>query len=111
MSSHLRHSDVFIQSSLHDAFEVGTLEAMASNLPVIASRTGCSQDFVIDEVTGYTTPPGDVDALAEMMVRMIEDEESRIQMGHNARELVSKLYGFNLHAARMETIYSDLVKK
>ncbi len=108
--AHLKHSDVFIQPSLQDAFEIGTLEAMVAGLPVITSRTGCNQDFVIDEVTGFTVPPGDVQALSEMMINMIEDEESRVQMGWNARELVNRLYGFNMHAARMESIYKDIAK-
>ena len=107
----LEKCDVLVQPTRRDMFDAVVLEALAAGLPVISTRIGGIRDIVIDGITGYTTPPGDVEALAKAMTQIVENRNLRQQMGNNARELISKLYGFKMHAERMEALYRELVKE
>ncbi|MDA9982973.1 glycosyltransferase family 4 protein [Gammaproteobacteria bacterium] len=64
-------------------------EAMASGLPAIVSdRVGCAQDMVIDGQTGYIFPYGDIFALRNAMIRLIENPNIMSAMGARARKHV-----------------------
>lgn len=68
-------------------------EAMACGRPAIVSdRVGCGPDLVIDGLTGFVFPCGDVDALAERIVLMAKDCRKMKNMGKNAQRLVLARY-------------------
>ncbi len=65
-------------------------EAMVCGLPAIVSdRVGCGPDLVSDGVTGMVFPFGDIEALAQCLVRMATDPALRAAMGARARERVA----------------------
>jgi glycosyltransferase involved in cell wall biosynthesis len=69
-------------------------EAMASGLPAIVSdHVGCQGDLVEEGVTGYSFPLGNVQALADLMIRMAGDAEGRKAMSARARGKVA-LYSY-----------------
>lgn len=61
-------------------------EGMAAGRPVVATDVGGVADMVEDGVTGFVVPPGDFQALAEGVVRLLRDEGLRREMGAAARE-------------------------
>ena len=74
--------DVFVQPSLRpDPLPTTILEAMASALPVVATRHGGAPEMVTDGVTGLLTTPGDADAMARAIVSLLHDPETRARMG------------------------------
>ncbi len=84
--SFLADVDVLCLPSISEGFGIVQLEAMAAGLPVIASdRTG---EVVRDGEDGFRVPAGDVDALADRLVRMGRDPALRRRMGMAARERV-----------------------
>jgi glycosyltransferase involved in cell wall biosynthesis len=65
------------------------VEAMASHVPVVASRISSIPDLVLDGVTGYLAEPGDVDSLTEAIFRFYRDPSARVQsIIENGREHV-----------------------
>jgi len=83
------------------------LEAMASGCAVIASKVGGMPDAIVDGVNGLLVRPGDSDALAGALIRVLEDAPLRARLGANARQRVVRLYSVEGVAERYETIYSE----
>lgn len=61
------------------------IEAMAIGRPVVGTRTGGIPELIEDGVTGFIVPMRDADALAASVIRVLQDEPLRTQMGECAR--------------------------
>jgi glycosyltransferase involved in cell wall biosynthesis len=83
-------ADVFVFPTLGDTFGLVVSEAMACELPVIATTaTGEIGSRVEDGVNGFLVPPADSDALLERMTLLTDDRELRRQMGAASAEKVA----------------------
>lgn len=69
-----------------EPFGLVALEAAAAGKPIVASDIGGLRDIVVDGETGFLVPPGDREALAGAMQRLIGDEKLRGRLGAAARE-------------------------
>ena len=81
-------SDVFLHPTRFEGSSLVTLEAMAHGLPVIATRAGGIPDKIKDGVNGLLVNPGDVDAIAQAIVRMANTPEDRARMGRESMRLL-----------------------
>jgi glycosyltransferase involved in cell wall biosynthesis len=81
----LASSDVFVLSSRSEGLPVSVLEAMAAELPVVASRVGGLAELVVEGETGLLVPPGDQTALSEALGRLVGDGELRRKLGAAGR--------------------------
>ncbi|SFF03056.1 Glycosyltransferase involved in cell wall bisynthesis [Sulfitobacter brevis] len=77
------------------------VEAMWHQLPVVATRVGALPDLVEDGVNGYLVPPGDTDALADMLSALLDDPESCARMGTASRDRAAGRYDWPLVAQDM----------
>jgi glycosyltransferase involved in cell wall biosynthesis len=68
------HADVYINSSLMEAFTLPILEAMASGVPVIASKVGGTPEIIKHQETGLLFESDDAQSLADGIIRLLEDE-------------------------------------
>lgn len=78
-------ADLFVLPSLGDASPFVVLEAMASGLPVVATRVGALDEMVDDGNTGLLIPPGDAGALAAAVLALAADRARLGAMGRAAR--------------------------
>src|SRR5947209_17568718 len=78
-------SDLFLLPSEHESFGMAALEAMASEVPVIATRAGGLPEVVADGETGYLLPVGDVDAMAERAIAILSDKVLHRRLGRAGR--------------------------
>ena len=85
-------SDVLLLPSEQESFGLAALEAMACELPVIASRVGGLPEVVDDGETGYLSAVGDVDKMADDVVRLVMEKKFRRQMGRAARASAIERY-------------------
>jgi phosphatidylinositol alpha 1,6-mannosyltransferase len=80
--------DVFVHSGPFETFGQTIQEAAASGLPVVAPAAGGPLDLVHEGVTGFLVAPGDGDALAAAVARLVADPRLRSAMGLAARRKV-----------------------
>ncbi len=78
---------LFLLPSESESFGMAALEAMTSEVPVIATRTGGLPEVVIDGETGYLLDVGDVEGMAARGIEILSDDVLRRRMGKRAREV------------------------
>lgn len=94
-------ADLFVLSSAYEGFGRTITEAMAAGVPVISTEVGCAGSVLRPEIDGLVVPVGDVSALAQAMIRLLEDDEARERMRVSARERVRALPSVSvLHEAQ-----------
>jgi N-acetyl-alpha-D-glucosaminyl L-malate synthase BshA len=70
----LSAADVFLLPSAQESFGLAQLEAMACEVPVVASRVGGIPEVVEDGVSGFLHPPDDLDGMARSAIALLSDE-------------------------------------
>ena len=92
--NHYRDADILVNPSFSEAFGMSLIEAMACQVPVVATRVGGVTEIVENGKTGILVEPGDASALAEAILRLLSDEDLRKSMGKAARLRVVELFSW-----------------
>jgi glycosyltransferase involved in cell wall biosynthesis len=100
--------DLFCLSSLREGLPNVVLEAMAMEVPVLATRCGGIEAFAHDGTDMLTAPAGSVDALAGGLRRLIEDAELRRRLADAARARIEAEFSFRRRMERMAEVYELL---
>lgn len=87
-------SNLFLFPSRHEGMPNAVLEAMASGLPVIASRIAGSEELVSNGETGFLFPSEDIEALRDALRKLISDTVLRQTMGNVARRHMEERYSW-----------------
>lgn len=105
----LRASDILCHPVYIEAFGRVIIEAMASKLPVIASRVGEIPSIVEDGKTGFLVDPGDHRGIAEAVLRVAQDEALKNELGRNGYEIVKRRFGLDTHVDKIAEVYTDVL--
>ncbi len=81
---------IFVLPSRHEPFGIVNLEAMAHARPIVASRVGGVPEIVSNDENGLLVPPGDADALATALGRLLADEALRQRLGRAGRDRAAR---------------------
>jgi glycosyltransferase involved in cell wall biosynthesis len=82
-------SDMLVMSSNYEGFPMVMIEAMACGLPVVSFDYKCGpKDIIQTGINGLLVPNGDIQALADAMMKVMEDEAYRKMLSLNARKVV-----------------------
>jgi len=92
MPAYFAACDVFVLPSVYEGNARVLAEAAAAGKPVVATDVSGTRDTVIDGETGYIVPVGRPEALAQGMIRLLDDPARAAEMGHRAREHILALY-------------------
>lgn len=87
----LAGADIFVHASLSEGFSRAVIEAMASGLPVVTTRTGFAVDRLTDGVDARIVPVADAAALARAAGALIDDRAAREALGLAAQAHASRL--------------------
>ncbi len=77
----MRQSDILVLPSYTEGSPNVVKEAMATGLPVIGTRVGGVPDLVSHGENGLLYEPGNVEALRECLLKLVKDENMRVEMG------------------------------
>lgn len=97
--------DVFILPSLNEGISNTILEAMASGIPVIATRVGGNVELVEDGKTGFLVPPRDWQEMALAMMKYLADTNLRASHGKSGRLRVGQHFSVEQMVRGYEAVY------
>jgi glycosyltransferase involved in cell wall biosynthesis len=107
----LKTLDIFALMSLTiESFSMAAVEAMAMEVPVIATNIGGIPEVIDDGKTGIIIPPGNADALCEAIKYLIQNPGVRIQMGKNGRARVLERFTIEQNVRKTEDVFLSLVE-
>ena len=101
--------DIFVLPSVMEGLGLSLLEAMASARPCIASKVGGIPDVIEDSKTGMLFDARDAKALSGQIVKLLNDDKLRKDLGHAARELVVKKFSADKMAGEIERVYRGVL--
>jgi sugar transferase (PEP-CTERM/EpsH1 system associated) len=102
----LARGSVFVLSSLTEGMSLTLLEAMASGLPVVATRVGGNPEVVVDGETGVLVPSGQPEELARALQAVLQDPRRAAQFGLAARKRVESHFDVRRMVAEYEALYA-----
>jgi glycosyltransferase involved in cell wall biosynthesis len=103
--------DVFVLSSYLEGMGSSLLDAMASRLPIVATRTGGIPEVVIHEETGLLVPPRDPDALAQAILTLYRDRELTARLAERGFEVVHEKYSAEAMAWKVIDLYKQIAHR
>ncbi len=98
--------DIFVMSSLWEGQPIAMLEAMAANVPVVATKVGGIPEIMNDKKEGVLAEPKDPDSLAKGILLLMEDEELRGRVVREAKETVEN-YSLPVYIRKLEKFFLD----
>jgi len=103
----LNCADVMLLPSELESFGLAALEAMACGVPAVCSRVGGVPEVIRDGVEGYLVEPGDVDTMAERVLRILTEPGRREEMGRAARRRAIDKFC----STKIIPLYEDLYRR
>jgi L-malate glycosyltransferase len=105
-----RSFNLFVLPSLSEGFPSAILEAMATSLPVVASRTGGIPELVQDGHNGLLVPPGDASALAHAIHFLTENPGEAGLMGDRGRTRIESQFTMESKILKTEQLCISLLQ-
>ena len=110
LPSILKNLSVLVLTSLWEGLPRVIPEAMAAGLPVVATNVDGTPEVVRDGETGYLVPPGDPEAIADRVTRLLLHPDEARRMGATARTRVEE-FDIDTMVRRQEEIYRELLAR
>jgi colanic acid/amylovoran biosynthesis glycosyltransferase len=105
-----RQADVFCLPSYAEGVPTVLMEAMASELPVVATHVMGVPELVDDGRSGFLVPPARADVLADALEKLVTDRGLRLEMGRAARARVEADYDLRSSVAALERLLSSVAR-
>jgi len=102
-------AEIAVVPSLYEGFGFPAAEAMACELPVVASTAGALPEVVGNDGAGILVPPRNATALAQAITRLLKDPGLRQRMGQSARRRVLRLFTWENAARQMVEVYKEAI--
>ena len=105
----LSASDLFLMPSVQESFGLAALEAMACEVPVVASRIGGLPDLIEEGVTGFLCAADDLAAMAQAGIRLLTDRALHERMARAARHAAETRFADTRIVPMYEAYYDEIL--
>lgn len=102
-------ADCYVQSSVSEGIPVALMEALACELPVVATNITGIPELVLDGKTGRLVPPADVEALAGALSSMRADPKAAKKMGEVGRHWVMEEFDLQKNVMKLVALFENMV--
>lgn len=103
-------ADVLVLPSHAEGLAMAVLEGLSHGLTVVTTPVGAHPEVVEQGVSGILVPPGDVEALAGALMRVIDDGGLRRQLGAGARQRFLEKFDVRAYAERLNQLHAVLLR-
>ena len=104
----LDEADIYLQPSISESLCIATIEGMAMELPIVATTVGEFPEMVDEGESGFLVPPGDADAIATALKKLINQPEMAKSMGKLGRKIVLEKYTLDAERQNWLQVYRSL---
>lgn len=105
----LANIDLFLSSSISEGLPLSAIQAMAANLPLIATRCGGYEELIQDRENGWLVEVGNPDAIADAIESLAADTRLQAILGEQARRHAVETYDIKVMLEAYEDIYDRLL--
>jgi glycosyltransferase involved in cell wall biosynthesis len=98
-------ADAFVLASFAEGIPVVLMEAMAMELPCVATWVNGVPELIRDQIDGLLVPPSDTGQLKLAIERLLDDEQLRRRLGQSARRRVVEHYNLHTNVDRLSEVF------
>lgn len=109
IADYLSVADLLLLPSESESFGLSALEAMACEVPVIATRVGGLPEVVLEGETGHLVAVGATDAMADLAAALLSDQQRLRTLGRQARKWAVERYNTDRIIPQYEALYERVV--
>lgn len=102
-------ADILVLPSHGEGFAMAVLEGLAQGIAVVATPVGAHGEALVDDVNSLLVEPGDVDALATALARLVRVPALRDRIGAEGRRLYLRQFDLDLYVPALEAIQAMLM--
>ncbi len=110
VADYLDLADALVHPSLTEGMPNVVLEAMAAGRPVVATRVGGIPELLADEESGLLVPPRDPAALAQAVIRLLQEPGLAAALGQSAERRARERFSVEAMVEATEAVYRSLLE-
>lgn len=107
---YFKTASIFILPSYNENLPVSILEAMAMGLPVVSTPIAGVPEMMQDGINGFLIEPGDHEALADRIIKLMQDDDLRREIGERNVKNIQKNFHPRIFAQNVSQLYEDVLK-
>jgi len=108
--NYILHFDIVIIPSLWEGFPVVALESMACGKPIVATTAGDMPEIIQDGINGLIVEPGNAKAMADALIKLVDNPNLMKKMGERSEGLVEK-FSLNNMVREYVSVYENILQK